>query len=155
MSNTASTRTASPMTRPAKKKKPTTKRKPTRAEPRAARAAKAAPIPRILITPGEPAGIGPDLLVQLAQQAHADAELVAVCDPELLQSRAKKLKLPLSLELITLEVEPFAHEAGKLSVLPVALAAPVTPGTLDPRNAHYVLEALTLATRWCLEGHAH
>ena len=132
-------------------------RKPTRPRPpkKSRRPEKRRPeARRILITPGEPAGIGPDLVLKLAQQAHPHTELVAVCDPELLQARAKKLGLPLALELTTLEVPPMAHEAGKLGVLPVALAAPVEPGKLDPRNARYVLEALTLAARWCLEGNA-
>ena len=53
--------------------------------------------PRIAITPGEPAGIGPDLCIALAQQRH-DAELVVVADPALLQARARQLGLPLNLE---------------------------------------------------------
>ena len=52
-------------------------------------------VPRILITPGEPAGIGPDLLLSLAQQ-NWPAELVAVCDPALLRSRASVLGLPIA-----------------------------------------------------------
>ena len=51
---------------------------------------------RILITPGEPAGIGPDITIQLAQQAWP-AELVVVADPDLLTERAKLLHLPLQL----------------------------------------------------------
>jgi len=54
------------------------------------------PLPRIALTPGEPAGIGPDLIVTLAQTARA-AELVAIADPELLLSRAAQLGLPLRL----------------------------------------------------------
>ena len=51
-------------------------------------------LPRIVITPGEPAGIGPDLCVQIAQQTLA-CELTAVADPALLQGRARLLGLPL------------------------------------------------------------
>jgi 4-hydroxythreonine-4-phosphate dehydrogenase len=119
--------------------------------PEARRRASAAPVPRILITPGEPAGIGPDLVVQIAQRAHSRAELVAVCDPELLQSRARRLGLPLALDLVTPQMPPIAQRRGHIAVLPVSLASPVKPGTLDAGNAHYVLETLALATRWCLD----
>lgn len=50
----------------------------------------------IVITPGEPAGVGPDLLIQLAQQQWP-VELVACADPDLLRQRAKALNLPLTL----------------------------------------------------------
>ena len=51
---------------------------------------------RIAITPGEPAGIGPDLLITLAQQAW-DAQLVVLADAKLLKERAKLLGLPINL----------------------------------------------------------
>ena len=111
-------------------------------------------IPRLLITPGEPAGIGPDLVIQLAQKAHPRAELIAVCDPELLHARARKLRRRLTLNLVTFEDAPKVQQRGHLSVLPVTLAAPVVAGRLDPGNAHYVLETLGIAARLCLEGQA-
>ena len=51
---------------------------------------------RLAITAGEPAGIGPDLCIQIAQQVHAH-ELVVIADPQLLQQRAAQLGLPLSI----------------------------------------------------------
>ena len=54
-------------------------------------------LPRIAITPGEPAGIGPELVVRLAQQSLAPLEIVAVADPDLLHQAAQQLALPLSL----------------------------------------------------------
>jgi 4-hydroxythreonine-4-phosphate dehydrogenase len=144
-------RAAAKKTTPKKSPRPA----PRRPEPSRRRAPQAgAPIPRILITPGEPAGIGPDLVVALAQAGHPRAELVAVCDPEMLQARARQLRLPLTLELVTPETPPIAQTAGQLSVLPVSLAAPAVAGQLDPRNAHAILETLAQATRWCLDGHA-
>jgi 4-hydroxythreonine-4-phosphate dehydrogenase len=110
-------------------------------------------IPRLLVTPGEPAGIGPDLLISLAQQAWT-AELVAVCDPALLEARARQLGLPLRLTEVDLDAPATPHRPGHLGVLPVALAQPATPGRLDPRNAGYVLQTLRLAARACLDGHA-
>lgn len=109
---------------------------------------------RLLITPGEPAGIGPDLVIELAQSAQL-AELVAVCDPGLLCERARLLKRPLQIETINLESRPRRHKAGTLRILPVPLAAPAHAGQLNPRNAGYVLHTLRLATRACLAGQAH
>jgi 4-hydroxythreonine-4-phosphate dehydrogenase len=112
-------------------------------------------VPRIALTPGEPAGLGPDLCVMLAQQAHS-AELVALCDPVLLQERAAALRLPLSLEpLPTGERLPqrLPQAAGTLRIEPVAqLHAPAVPGRLDTRNAGYVTATLAAACRGCQQG---
>lgn len=110
-----------------------------------------AAIPRIAITPGEPAGIGPDLVIALAQQAF-DAELVAIADPALLADRAAELGIPLRLDPCGPGAPPAAHVAGRLRVQPVALAAPVRCGRLDPANAGYVLQTLRLAVDGCLDG---
>ena len=109
--------------------------------------------PRLLLTPGEPAGIGPDLAVALAQEAFPGA-LAAVADPALLEARAGQLGLPLRLRLLDPATAPQPHQAGELQVLPVPLAAPVQPGRLDPRNAPYVLETLRLAAAQVLRGAA-
>ena len=108
---------------------------------------------RILVTPGEPAGIGPDLVCAIAGQAWP-AELVAIADPALLQTRATALGLPLRLLPADLTRPPQATQAGELHVLPVPLAAPAAAGTLDMRNAGYVLETLRLAADACLRGTA-
>lgn len=109
------------------------------------------PCPRIAFTPGEPAGIGPDLCVQLAQQAH-DIELVALCDPDLLQARARQLALPFRLRPFDPKLEPSGTQAGECCVLPVALHAPAQAGVLDSRNARYVLETLDHAITGCQSG---
>jgi len=106
---------------------------------------------RIALTPGEPAGIGPDLIIALAQQAHA-VELVAVADPELLQARARQLGLPLTLLPHTPEQPPQPQAAGTLRALAVPLRAPAEAGRLDTRNAAYVLDTLRLATAGCESG---
>jgi 4-hydroxythreonine-4-phosphate dehydrogenase len=109
-------------------------------------------IHRIAITPGEPAGIGPDLVIQLAQQPH-QAELVAVADPKLLQQRAEQLGLALTLENFTAQQPRQAHQPGRLKILPVTLRQPVQSGLLDSANSAYVLKTLTQATQGCLEHH--
>lgn len=108
-------------------------------------------VPRIALTPGEPAGIGPDIVLALAQQ-HWNAELVAICDPQLLRERAKQLQLDISIETVDLESEPVAHQAGSLKVQPISMAAPCVPGQLDTRNSHYVVATLQAAIDGCLTG---
>jgi 4-hydroxythreonine-4-phosphate dehydrogenase len=106
---------------------------------------------RLALTPGEPAGIGPDLCIQLAQQPQA-AELVAIADPQLLESRAAELGLPLTLRPFDPARPARPSGAGELGVLPVALEAPVRCGRLDPRNAPYVLATLRRAVQGCRQG---
>jgi len=106
---------------------------------------------RIAITPGEPAGIGPDLCVQLAQQANV-SELIAVADPLLLEQRASQLNLPLTLTEFDPDSEPVSQQPGSLKILPVALKAAVSAGQLNPINAPYVLDTLRLAAEGCSSG---
>lgn len=110
---------------------------------------------RIALTPGEPAGIGPDLCIALAQQRHAE-QLIAIADPELLTQRARALNLPLTLILWTPEGETPAVStpAGHLFYLAESarLRAPAIPGQLDSVNATYVLETLAQACDGCLKG---
>ncbi|MET0028984.1 MAG: 4-hydroxythreonine-4-phosphate dehydrogenase PdxA [Candidatus Thiodiazotropha sp.] len=109
-------------------------------------------ISRLALTPGEPAGIGPDLCVMLAQRPHPATELVVVADPELLLQRAVKLGLELKVHEFDPAQARSALPPGELRVLPVKLHAQSRCGTLDPSNAPYVLETLRLATEGCLSG---
>lgn len=106
---------------------------------------------RFALTPGEPAGIGPDLCVQLAQTAWPH-QLIAFADPALLSARAETLGLPLVLNLWRGEQDYRLMPPGELLVHPVSMSVPAEAGTPDRRNAHYVLETLTLATQHCLQG---
>ncbi|MDP1708042.1 MAG: 4-hydroxythreonine-4-phosphate dehydrogenase PdxA [Gammaproteobacteria bacterium] len=108
-------------------------------------------IPRLALTPGEPAGIGPDLCVQIAQRDFP-AMVVAVADPVLLTARAQALGLPLRLEVYAPTQAAQPHTAGTLKVMSVPLAKPVRCGQLDPANAGYVLETLHHAVQACLAG---
>ncbi|MGH8292494.1 MAG: 4-hydroxythreonine-4-phosphate dehydrogenase PdxA [Gammaproteobacteria bacterium] len=107
-------------------------------------------LPRIALTTGEPAGIGPDICIALAQSAHA-AEIVALGDPELLAARARQLRLDLDLDDYV-PARRTAQAARHLKVLPVKLHAPTTAGKLDPANARYVLDLLDRAADGCLNG---
>ena len=107
---------------------------------------------RIALTPGEPAGIGPDLCIQLCQQPPADTELVVVADPQLLRDRAADLGLSLMLFPFDASTPERPTQPGTLSILPVPLIVPVHAGELDRRNAAYVLETLRIATDATLAG---
>ncbi len=111
------------------------------------------PIQRLLITLGEPAGIGPDLCIQLAQQA-SSVERVVIADPLVLESRSKQLGLPLSLKEFQTNEPGRSQDKGELTILPVTTAAPVQAGKLDPANAPYVLQTLKCAVETCQQGHA-
>ncbi len=106
---------------------------------------------RVVITPGEPAGIGPDLVVQLAQQ-NWPVELVVCADATLLQDRANMLGLPLTLLPYVAGQLPVPQQAGTLTLLSVPLRTPVVPGQLSTENGHYVVEMLARACDGCLNG---
>lgn len=104
---------------------------------------------RIAVTPGEPAGIGPDLVLMLAQQKH-QAQIIALADPVLLAERADLLGLPIKLIEVGLSVPRKIAEAGELFVMPHHLKVPVKAGQLDKLNSRYVLETLKTALEGCL-----
>ncbi len=97
--------------------------------------------PVIAITPGEPAGIGPELVAKVAEE-FPKARLVAIADPDLMAAAGAET-LPFSTD------DP--AEKGGLELLATPLAAPVQPGQLNPKNASYVLETLRIAAKGCLE----
>ncbi|MEM6051366.1 4-hydroxythreonine-4-phosphate dehydrogenase PdxA [Erwinia sp. P7711] len=106
---------------------------------------------RVAITPGEPAGIGPDVTLQLAQRDWP-VELVVCADPALLRERAAKLGLPLTLKEYQPGIAAQPQKAGTLTVLPLSTPQPVKAGELCVANSHYVLETLTRACDGCLNG---
>jgi len=107
---------------------------------------------RIAITPGEPAGIGPDLCIAIAQSPPDNIELVIVADPELLADRAHQLGYPLRLKTFEACSEAAETEVGELTVLPVQTRSKATPGVLDKANAEYVLETLRVAAKTVSDG---
>ncbi|MEQ1530832.1 MAG: 4-hydroxythreonine-4-phosphate dehydrogenase PdxA [Methylococcales bacterium] len=109
------------------------------------------PIPRIAFTPGEPAGIGPDLCIQLAQQ-DLPCQLIAIANPQLLQQRAENLGLPIQIQEFNSSSPTQTQAAGVLTVLATELAEPVEPGRLDRANSRYVLKTITKASKGCLDG---
>ena len=106
-------------------------------------------VPRLALTAGEPAGIGPELLVRLAHMPLA-ATLVAVTDRDLLQRAARRCGV--ALQLHEDDGQPHAHVPGSLRVRHVPLAVEERPGEPEPRNARHVLATLVEAADGCLAG---
>ncbi|MCK4865676.1 MAG: 4-hydroxythreonine-4-phosphate dehydrogenase PdxA [Gammaproteobacteria bacterium] len=105
---------------------------------------------RFAITPGEPAGIGPDLIIQHVQtiQPH---ELVCIADPIMLQQRAEKLGLPLHINIYDAN-KTQSQTAGSLTVLEEPLNNPSVCGVADKVNAQSQLNALQRAVQGCMSG---
>ena len=103
---------------------------------------------KIAISVGEPAGIGPDILIQTVQKQRKDL-LIAYADPDLITERARLLKLPLKL---TDPESKDAYSPGTLSIVPHKLALPCRPGALNPENSEYVLKCLNAAMASCVKN---
>jgi 4-hydroxythreonine-4-phosphate dehydrogenase len=103
------------------------------------------------VTSGEPAGIGPDACVTLAQ-SDWQADLVVAGDEYLLSSTAAALGVPLRLESYDASRAAAPHRAGVLKVLHIPAAHAVSAGRLDPGNAAYVIEMLARACDGCMNG---
>ncbi len=107
-------------------------------------------MPRLIVTSGEPAGIGPDLCLQIAQRDWP-CELIIAADADLLQERAHQLQLPVRIERNG-HLPQMPAIPGTLRVLHHPVTSPVQAGRLDVANARYVLGLLDLAVDGCLRG---
>ncbi len=105
----------------------------------------------VIVTSGEPAGIGPDISIALAHTG-LDAAVVVAGDVDLLRRRAAQLNVEVSFEPFT--TGPLQRHVGdgRLAVRHVALKTPVADGRPDPRNAAYVLELIDRAVDDCMAG---
>lgn len=109
---------------------------------------------RIAITTGEPAGIGPDIVIRIAQQVWP-VELIALGDPALLTERAQRLNLPLVLNEVDLSETASLHVPGALKIYPIKLTTAAEPGTINPMNAQYVIQQLKEGAALCQNKIAH
>lgn len=108
------------------------------------------PGPVLAVTAGEPAGIGPEILLKFHRD-HGDFRILAVADPELLQQAADRLEIDAG---ITPWQPGQPVPATGLGCCPVPLRRPASPGRLDAANAPYVLETLRRAVDVVRHGHA-
>ncbi len=102
--------------------------------------------PVIALTPGEPAGIGPEIVAAVAAEVR-DCRLVLIADPGMLAARAALAGFKLALPAWR-----GGGDRAPVAIVPVALPAPAAPGRLDPGNAGYVLATLERAVDGCLGG---
>ena len=107
--------------------------------------------PSIVITSGEPAGIGPDICCQLAQEQIA-ARVAVFGDLQLMRARAQQLGLALEIRACATFAEVQPHRQGLLQLMPLRAPSAVTPGKLDTANADYVLEMLRRSVALCRSG---
>lgn len=106
--------------------------------------------PILALTPGEPAGIGPECFIRLAHK-HPELRLIAVADRKMLKSTAQTLGLDITFS----DWNPGdTVSAGQPACFQHDLAAPVAPGKLNPANAPYVVETIKSAVRLVRAGHA-
>ena len=107
------------------------------------------PVPRLAVTPGEPSGIGPDLIIQLSQQQQ-NAELVVIADKNMMQARSVVLGLSVNFVDYKKDHAPTVCNKNEIKILHIPCADKVIPGLLNKQNAAYVLETLTRATQGCI-----
>ena len=108
-------------------------------------------LPRIAITSGEPAGIGPDICVLLAQHEIA-ADITVLGDVNMLAQRATQLGITLNIQAYASSNVSSPHQKNTLKVLHIPTAAPVLAGSLNAANSAYVLNTLTCAIDGCTSG---
>ncbi|MDO6427085.1 4-hydroxythreonine-4-phosphate dehydrogenase PdxA [Thalassotalea sp. 1_MG-2023] len=106
---------------------------------------------RIAVTPGEPAGIGPDLMIHIAQQDWP-VQIVVVASQTLMEARAKELNIDIEFLAYNEDQPAITHQAGTMTILPVELEAPCITGQLNPANGHYVVETLRIACEKNISG---
>ncbi len=109
---------------------------------------------KIVITSGEPAGIGPDICLSLAKLKVADSqntELYIIADPELITERAKQLDkdIQCNIHQHTDDLSGF-YQSDKINIIPLTLNSKCQAGTLNQNNSVYVLKMLDLAHDLCL-----
>ena len=108
-------------------------------------------LPRIVVTSGEPAGIGPDLCIEIAKRDWP-CELVFAGDTSLFADRAHALATTIEIVSVDLNLAPRAHAAGRLPTLHVPASNRPVAGRLDVANARYVLSLLDVAIEGCMNG---
>ncbi|MEM1243887.1 MAG: 4-hydroxythreonine-4-phosphate dehydrogenase PdxA [Pseudomonadota bacterium] len=111
-------------------------------------------IKKIVLTPGQPGGIGIDCTIALAQQPQ-QAEIIAMADPQVIEARAKKLGQTLKLSDYNPDATTSISKPGQLKIFPFTAAEPDICGSTSTKNASYILATLERATEGCLNNEFH
>ena len=101
-------------------------------------------LPTLALSPGEPAGIGPDIVASIATR-EIPARILCIADPSVIDARARALGINLKIVECAEDDIPPPHSPGTLIIRPINTSVPVVPGNLDQDNAHYVLKCLDIA----------
>ncbi len=113
-------------------------------------------IPRLAVTPGEPSGIGPDLIIQLSQPLQhpiqPQAELIVITDKNMIVERAKQLGIAVNIVDYQADKPTSLATPNEIKVLDIPCAEKVIAGQLNKHNSAYVLNTLTRATEGCLSN---
>lgn len=104
---------------------------------------------KIALTLGDPAGIGPDICVLMAEK-HINRNHVVITDPSLLENAAKNLKQEININIV--DKKNLLTKSGKslINVLPVKLNAKNNPGIMSPKNAKFVIDTIETAVEGCI-----
>jgi 4-hydroxythreonine-4-phosphate dehydrogenase len=108
-------------------------------------------LPRIAITSGEPAGIGPDICISLSQHELA-ADITVIGDAQMLAQRAHQLGVSVNIQAYEATQTANQNSKNTLKVLHIPTATPVLAGSLNTANSAYVLNTLTCAIDGCTSG---
>ncbi|NNM20235.1 MAG: 4-hydroxythreonine-4-phosphate dehydrogenase PdxA [Gammaproteobacteria bacterium] len=108
---------------------------------------------RLILTPGDPAGIGPDICLEIAALPWP-AAITVIGDPDVLQQRATETGLRVTVDTLAAEENETMHQRGRLQVRPLHFPAAVRAGRPDPANAAGVVDSIRQATEACLRGDA-
>ena len=111
-------------------------------------------IPKVIVSSGEPAGIGPDITVMASQYPFDAAVAVTGCPVEL-EKRAKRLGLPVNIITLSSSENLPMHTPGNMYVIPAKPEAVISAGKLDTANSAYVIDCINIATDACLSGNFH
>lgn len=113
-------------------------------------------LPHIALCVGEPAGIGPDIVLSALAAPRSlagDARITVMADPAVLHARANALGLSVSISEIEATDNSAPHQSGQIKVRPVKCPAKVTAGQLDAANSQAVIDCINIATDACLDGY--
>ena len=108
--------------------------------------------PTIVVTTGEPAGIGPDICIEAAMQDH-DARIVFAADPAIIQARASLIGIGVEIHELEVGQNVPGHQSGVMQILPIKAPHPSVPGELNPENSPHVIKIINRAVDLCKIGH--
>ncbi|EGQ7757464.1 4-hydroxythreonine-4-phosphate dehydrogenase PdxA [Vibrio vulnificus] len=108
-------------------------------------------VKRLVVTAGEPAGIGPDLVLALSKE-HWPHQLVVCADKKMLAQRAEQLGINVTLLDYDASTAPSPQQAGTLVVEHIDMPSTCVAGQLNEENGHYVLKTLERAALGCMKS---